>query len=934
MPETAPTPDACGTFAEVGTAPLFLWFLNHELTPEELRRQVGEFKAKGWGGFFMHWISGGEPYMGRRWLDALDVIIEAASEQGMEAWLYDEGWCPSGFAGGRVLAQAPELQMHTLWHATRDVAQGREVVLDFDLMQVLTVVAMPLADGIPQPELVVDLQEELGPVQVDQAPPYRHDWGYYPHGEPILLHWRQSAKRRVWRLRWTPPDQRTWRVHVICARGVLQWDQTDHIDVLNPRAFEAFLKETHEVYARRFAHHFGRTVPGIMTDEAKFLHMPWTARLPEVYEQRFGRALMADLPALFDPHIPECRLARGRYHRLVSDLFRESFVEPMGAWCRQHGLRLTGHISPEEDVTYETDYTGSIARALESFDAPGTDLIIQAVGDAERPGLNLGPRLASSVARQHGRSRVFVEVGACCEEEVSLEELKHMCDWLMVNGINLIALHGMNYTSQGFRKFYVGQTYSYQANLWENAHLLTAYLEQRSRELTRFAPHRRVAVLKPHTAVRALTPPTEGSPDREAVDEALVAVLWALLERHCDFDLLDEDTAGAWSAGAALDYAIAAYDLVVVPPCDWIDETAARKLGEWAERGGQVICVGHTPRILGPECEAEWEAPVQVCHDVGDAAERVEALVPADVQIAGSQAGHVLASYRTDIDGQCCAFLVNLLAETVTLDVAAPCFRGPVTLAPWESRLLPQEATAGAPVTGEVADSVGVLGGPWTIRAERRNHIPLVETRTRLTVEPGAQVEILVLDPEEALAVAASLKLDGEPVPCEHTRPEPFYDAFNAALPIGERLGVGEHELELDTADAPTVLVAGRFAALRNGEGWRLTAEPDTAQAVDRVSAGYPYLRGALRFTTSFAIETPLAHAGLELPGRRGCISAAIDGTDVGSVAWHPDALLVGEIAAGEHTLELAVIGDGIGILRGAPNPAGVSSPPILRQIP
>ncbi|OPZ93796.1 MAG: hypothetical protein BWY73_00110 [candidate division TA06 bacterium ADurb.Bin417] len=91
------------------------WSLNDRLEPEELRRQVREFRRGGLGGFFLHARAGLEtPYLGRAWFDGLTAAVDEARKEGLTAWLYDEDRWPSGFAGGRVLEGAPELRVKTL----------------------------------------------------------------------------------------------------------------------------------------------------------------------------------------------------------------------------------------------------------------------------------------------------------------------------------------------------------------------------------------------------------------------------------------------------------------------------------------------------------------------------------------------------------------------------------------------------------------------------------------------------------------------------------------------------------------------------------------------------------------------------------------------------------------------------------------------------
>ncbi len=85
--------------------PLSFWSFNENMEDEEIRTQIHQFKEQGYGGFFIHARAGLTlEYMGEDWLHACRVAIEAARQEEMKAWLYDENGWPSGFAGGRVPA--------------------------------------------------------------------------------------------------------------------------------------------------------------------------------------------------------------------------------------------------------------------------------------------------------------------------------------------------------------------------------------------------------------------------------------------------------------------------------------------------------------------------------------------------------------------------------------------------------------------------------------------------------------------------------------------------------------------------------------------------------------------------------------------------------------------------------------------------------------
>ncbi len=85
--------------------PVVFWSINSALEEGELRRQIDEMKRFSLGGFVFHARAGLETeYLSEDWFRCVSICLDEAKKQGLRVWLYDEyGW-PSGFAGGRLLA--------------------------------------------------------------------------------------------------------------------------------------------------------------------------------------------------------------------------------------------------------------------------------------------------------------------------------------------------------------------------------------------------------------------------------------------------------------------------------------------------------------------------------------------------------------------------------------------------------------------------------------------------------------------------------------------------------------------------------------------------------------------------------------------------------------------------------------------------------------
>ena len=86
--------------------PIPFWSWNDRLESEELKRQIRWMAQEGFGGYFMHARGGLETeYLSEEWFDCIRSCIREGEALGLESWAYDENGWPSGFAGGKLLAE-------------------------------------------------------------------------------------------------------------------------------------------------------------------------------------------------------------------------------------------------------------------------------------------------------------------------------------------------------------------------------------------------------------------------------------------------------------------------------------------------------------------------------------------------------------------------------------------------------------------------------------------------------------------------------------------------------------------------------------------------------------------------------------------------------------------------------------------------------------
>ena len=160
----------------------------------------------------------------------MKFAVEEARKRGMKVWLADEGSYPSGFAGGKISQDYPQLTMQGIVADTRiGVAPGQTI-------------------SLPAPPDTLGALALTQPRTPPGAPPQEGTTSVLP----IL----------AGQVKWTaPPEGRSEVVfvrHVYLSSPTRNFNRADGtrakdslyslIDYLDPEATRAFLKTTHETY--------------------------------------------------------------------------------------------------------------------------------------------------------------------------------------------------------------------------------------------------------------------------------------------------------------------------------------------------------------------------------------------------------------------------------------------------------------------------------------------------------------------------------------------------------------------------------------------------------------------------------------------------------------------------------------------------------------
>lgn len=618
--------------------PIAFWCLNHLLEENELRRQIGEIKEAGFGGFFMHPRAGLLiPYGSTEWFDILKSCIDEARRVGLDAWLYDEDPFPSGMGGGFVTLGRPHLRASTLVPVIRKIEQRGRVVLD-----------------LPPGELLgAYLVTREGVTRVDDcAGLIRTDWNriqlanhsYYPpfsaKGTP---HWRANTGGH--HLRITRDVDILPATLVAFTREYISKDPWgEYADLLNPEAVSIFLELTHKAYERRFGHEFGETIPGIFTDEPKVMGaFPWSESLEPVFRGIAGEELRDVLPHLVLDIDSRSEWRRWAYREAISRAFKKFYVDRIEEFCGNAGLHFVGHISPEEDPVGQAVYTPGLMSWLGGMGIAGTDLIGSEIGDERHKLLHLGPKLASSAAHSRGKNLVLCEAFAVTDWVLDPAWMGKAINWLYALGVNMLTPHGQFYSIDGPRKREAPPSEFFQASYWEHFPAISAYVENLSLALREGRHEAPVALYYPCEAFMAWAPSMEHSyiPSEEAAEksEALRGIIGELIDllliSGYDFDLLDAEALGqAQVKDGRLALHDANYSVLVVPG-GCLRDDSAEKLNEFAAAGLPVVSLQKTISVLGG---APYHSPTAT--SLACLGETLNAIILPVFRSAGRLIGH------------------------------------------------------------------------------------------------------------------------------------------------------------------------------------------------------------------------------------------------------------------------------------------------------
>lgn len=340
-------------------------FWQHGESEEVLRNEIRQMNENGIGSFIVE--SRPHPdFLGELWWSNLDAIIDEAGKRNMKVWIFDDSAFPSGFGAGRVRDKHPEYLKKYICERHIDAVgplEGSSFLVYSWLGEgekIVRVIAARRVDRIDRidGDTLTDLTDKI-------------------HGGVLY---------------WDVPEG-DWRIFMfIDTREGGEEGTKDYLNPLEAGAVRVFIDAIYEEHYRRYPKEFGKTIAGFFSDEPRFgnastyeaaigrypMVLPYSDSLLEKLSAAWESDFGVMLPCLWYEAGSATASIRYTYMDVVSRLYGKNFTEQIGDWCREHKVKLIGHVVEDNGAHARLGYgSGHFFRAIHGQDYSGLDVVYQ-----------------------------------------------------------------------------------------------------------------------------------------------------------------------------------------------------------------------------------------------------------------------------------------------------------------------------------------------------------------------------------------------------------------------------------------------------------------------------------------------------------------------------------------------------------------------------
>jgi hypothetical protein len=501
-----------------------------------------------------------EQYLAKPWFDSFKNALQAAKENGMTLGYCDEYNWPSGQAAGRVLEQRPELEAKYLdWK--RYEVNGRSAV---NYRSVDFAVAGRVIDKKIDPSSLLIIGE----------------------GDDI---------------NWTAPEG-NWVVYTYEKKHHPGIDG-GKVNYLDPELMKVFMPLVHEQYANHFGDETGKAIPGVFVDnEGDYgWRMAWSEYFAQQYKLKKGRDIRLWLPLLTEED-RDGLFAKARYDwfDVVSDVYTESYIEPLVAWLKKHDMYYISNLW-EESLLLQTAAVGDLMRTTRAVTMPGNDCLEMKSQDVH------DFKEVQSVAEFEDRPFMSEIMGVAGWTQTP-EMMKMTVNSITSFGVNHVVPHGI-YMNRKLETVPFPADWFTENPYWPYLHYWTDFTRRASFVTRQSRLVADVLLIHPLESVWAFAENCfrgDGSENRwderaVSVNQVYADAMRKMNRENIDFLIGDNgylEKGKIGFSGEKAKITINSHDFyaMVVPPVYVISRSSFGKILEFAENGGTVILLGELPQ--------------------------------------------------------------------------------------------------------------------------------------------------------------------------------------------------------------------------------------------------------------------------------------------------------------------------------------------------
>lgn len=546
---------------EYGTIPFFVW--NGEITKAAIDKRMQDYKDAGCGGVIVHPRPGLiTEYLSNTWTEMFKYTVKKGKELDMHVWIYDENSYPSGFGGGHVPAQMPESYNH---------GQGLQPIESDTIPADFKKYYLILKDFDGKYEDVTNkITEELN-----------------KNGSYILFS-KTYYRKSDW------------------------FGGFSYVDMLYPGVTEKFLEITMTDYEKQFGNEFGKTVPGVFTDEPE-INTPgglrWTPELFDVFHKQWGYDLKVNLPSLYKK-VGDWKRVRHNYTKTLLWFFIERWSKPASEYYEKQGLNFTGHYWEHGWPSMKLGGDNMAMYAYHSV--PGIDMLFNQFNEESSKaqfGNIRSVKELSSVANQFNRPRTLSETYGGAGWETTFKDLKRLGDWEYALGVNLMNQHLSFLTMVGARKYDYPPSFSYHNPWWKSYSILNNYYARLSLVLSSGEQKNDILVIEPTTTAWLYDSYINKGIDAKIslIGNGFQEFVTKIEKSQIEYDLGSEDIIQNHGEvrGKGLKVGERIYSTVVIPPLmENLNQKTFNLIKEFVSDGGRLVTFSK-PNLVDGEISSE-----------------------------------------------------------------------------------------------------------------------------------------------------------------------------------------------------------------------------------------------------------------------------------------------------------------------------------------